>query len=144
MRAAACLIGALAPVPAVQSPAAPVLDCALGYEGLRGFAQSLAGATWSMEGGYDIASLAEPETWRVQIAFTSPGHPAHPTVTARTFRKQVTGVWTAESKGCGYGDRSQFTILMNDMKSGDTELTNASRHEVEARKAGQSPLDIAP
>jgi hypothetical protein len=29
---------------------------------------------------------------------------------------------------------------MADMKSGDTELTNASRHEVERDKQGLSPL----
>ncbi|WP_291173714.1 hypothetical protein [Hyphomicrobium sp.] len=129
---------------AAQGAGPPTIDCALGYHGMRADVQSLAGAEWSQEGGYEIATLAVPDRWRVQIAFTAPGHPAHPAVTLRTFRKQVTEVWTAESKGCGYGDQGQFTILMADMKSGDTELTNASRHEVERRKEGKSPLSPAP
>lgn len=137
--------GMLAPAAAAaQSAGPPTIDCALGYDGLRAAAQSLAGAEWGQEGGYDIVTLAEPDTWRVQIAFTAPGHPAHPAVTLRTFRKQVTEVWTADSKGCGYGDQGQFAILMADMKSGDTELTNASRHEVERRKEGKPLLAPAP
>ena len=50
------------------------------------------------------------------------------------------GVWTSQSKGCGYGDRVQFEAAMADMKSADTALTNASRDEVERKKQDQSPL----
>jgi hypothetical protein len=146
VRTAALVIGALAPVSvaADQAPPPPTIDCALGFAGLRAQAEALAGAAWSQAGGYDIATLAAPDAWRVQIAFTTPGHPAHPAVTIRTLRKQVTEVWTADSKGCGYGNQGQFAILMADMKSGDTELTNASRHEVEQRKQGLSPLGSSP
>ncbi len=140
-RTAAGLLAMLVPVAAAaQTASPPTLDCTLGYDGLRTFVQSLPGAQWSTEGGYAIASLGEASSWRAQVAFTEPGHLAHPAVTLRTFRKQVTDVWTADSKGCGYGNQSQFAILMADMKSGDTELTNASRQEIETRKAGQSPL----
>lgn len=146
-RMAAGMLGVLAG-PAIaaagQAAAPPSIDCALGFDGVRAATETLPGVEWRQEGGYDIAALAVPEAWRVQIAFTAPGHPAHPAVTLRTLRKQVTEVWTADSKGCGYGDRSQFAILMADMKSGDTELTSASRAEVERRKQSQSPLGGAP
>jgi hypothetical protein len=78
--------------------------------------------------------------WRVEIIFTAPGEPAHPAVILRKFLKQVTGVWTAQSKACGFGDQAQFAELMADMKSEDTKLTNASRTEVERQKREQSPL----
>jgi hypothetical protein len=144
-RTAALLIGLMAPgAAAAQAPAPPTIDCALGYEGLKAAAQWLPGVQWKQEGGYDIAVLSAPDAWTAQIAFTMPGHPAHPAVTLRTQRKQVTEVWTADSKGCGYGDQGQFAVLMADMKSGDTELTNASRHEVERRKEGRPPLAPAP
>lgn len=141
-RTAAVLIGAMiAPTTAgAQAPAPPTIDCALGFSGLRAMAAWLPGVAWTQEGGYDIATLSAPEVWTAQISFTAPGHPAHPAVTLRTRRKQVTEVWTADSKGCGYGDTGQFAILMADMKSGDTELTTASRLEVERRKQSQPPL----
>lgn len=139
------LIAMIASAPAAaQAPTPPALDCGLGYDGLRAATEALPGVQWKLAGGYDIATVSAPETWRAEIAFTGPGHPAHPAVTLRTFRKQVTGVWTADSKGCGYGDQSQFLILMSDMKSGDTELTNASRAEVERKRQGQPPLGPAP
>ncbi len=151
-RSALCLIGTLLPAAlgsetataATDLTSPPTIDCTAGFEGLRAYVQSLAGAEWRIEGGYDIASISEPEKWRADFAFTSPSHPAHPAVTLRTFRKQVTEVWTADSKGCGYGNQAQFVILMNDMKSGDTELTNASRHDVEQRRGEQSPLGLTP
>ena len=62
----------------------------------------------------------------------------------KTLRKQVTGVWTSESKGCGYGSRDQFTALMADMKSEDIELTSVSRAEVERRQRELSPLSPVP
>ena len=92
------------------------------------------------DGGFDVVKLSLPDTWRVEYAFTTRWHPAYPAVTLRTFRKQVTGVWTAQSKGCGYGDQGQFTALMADMKSGDKKLTDASRAEVERGKQSLSPL----
>lgn len=144
LRTAACLLGALVSAAAAADSAPPALDCTLGFQGLRLATEQRAGVEWRHEGGYDIATLALPAAWRVEIAFTLPGHPAHPAVTQRTRLRQVTEVWTADSKGCGYGDQGQFAILMADMKSGDTELTNASRHEVERRKQGRSPLAPAP
>jgi hypothetical protein len=139
------LVGTMCPsLATAETASAPTLDCALGFQGLQATAEMLAGAEWREEGGYHIATLAEPDTWRAQIFFTQPGHPAHPAVTLRTSRKQVTGVWTADSKGCGYGKQDAFVELMADMKSGDTELTNASRVEVERGKQNQSPLAPAP
>jgi hypothetical protein len=139
------LIGALAPsAAAAQTATPPTLDCGLGFDGLRAMAQTLPGAQAGQWRGFDVVGIAQPDTWKVEMAFTTPGHAAHPAVILRTLRKQVTDVWTADSKGCGYGDRSQFAILMADMKSGDTELTNASRHEVERKKQDQSPLSPAP
>ena len=144
LRTAVWLAGALIPATAAaQGPAPPTLDCALGFEALRAEAHALPGAVHEQAGGYEIVKLAAG-SWSVQISFTLPGHPAHPAAMVRTLRRQVTDVWTADSKGCGYGDRSQFTILMADMKSGDTELTNASRAEVERRKQGASPLAPGP
>ena len=55
---------------------------------LQRLSRAQAGA---QEGGYDIATLFLPDAWRAQIAFTEPGHPAHPAVTLRTQRKQVDG-----------------------------------------------------
>jgi hypothetical protein len=142
---AALMVAALSPgASAAEPPSPPTIDCALGFAGLRAAAEALSGASWSQEGGYDIATLFLPDAWRAQIAFTEPSHPAHPAVTLRTQRKQVTEVWTADSKGCGYGSQSQFAILMADMKSADTELTSVSRLEVERRRQGLSPLSPAP
>lgn len=139
--ATAWMLGAIAPTAAAaQAPPPPGLDCALGFEALRAEASALAGAELSHEGGFDMVRLAAPGAWRAQIMFTLPGHPAHPAAMMRTMRRQVTEVWTSDSKGCGYGDQRQFAILMADMKSTDTELTNASRAEVEREKKGRSPL----
>lgn len=145
-RAAVLLLtGLISPsLAAAQTASPPTLDCALGFQGLRATGEALAGAQWQQQGGYDIVTLAEPDSWQAQISFTQLGHPAHPAVTLRTLRKQVTGVWTADSKGCGYGNPGAFTVLMADMKSGDTELTNASRVDVERSKQGRSPLSPAP
>ncbi len=142
-RTAALLIGLLTPAAAAaatEGPAPPTIDCAQGFDGLKATAQGLPDAQWTEEDGSDVATFSVPERWIARIAFTRPGHPAHPAVTLRTQRKQVTEVWTADSKGCGYGDTGQFAILMADMKSGDTELTTASRLEVERRKQSQPPL----
>lgn len=129
---------------AAQDTRPPTLDCTLGFEGLRAMAYALPGAQHGQEGGLEAVTLSAPDTWSVHIAFTAPGHPAHPAATLRTLRKQVTGVWTADSKGCGYGDSSAFSALMADMKAGDTQLTNASRADAERRKQEQSPLGPAP
>jgi nucleoid-associated protein YejK len=58
----------------------------------------------------------------------------------RKFVKQVTGVWTAQSKACGYGDQSQYSTLLTEMKATDKALTDASRAEVEKKKKALSPL----
>jgi hypothetical protein len=127
-----------------QTSQPPTLDCALGFAGLRSQVFALPGIQQAQENGFDVVTLSEPDAWRVQIAFTQAGHPAHPATMIRTFRKQVTGVWTAESKGCGFGNPGQFAALMADMKSEDTRLTNASRAEVERQKQEQSPLAPMP
>lgn len=138
-RPALALLGALA-LPAAAAANPPNLDCTLGFEPLRLYAQSLPGAQTGHEGGFDVVMVSEPDTWTAQIFITTPEHMAHPAIVQRTRRKQVTDVWTADSKGCGYGNSDQFVILMNDMKSGDTELTNASRIEVEERKRSKPLL----
>ncbi|AHB48913.1 hypothetical protein W911_11660 [Hyphomicrobium nitrativorans NL23] len=137
---ALALASALLVSPAAVRAAPPNLDCELGYEGLRFYATALPGAETGHEGGFDFVTVSEPDRWIARIFITTPDHAAHPAVVQRTQRKQVTDVWTADSKGCGFGNSGQFTILMNDMKSGDTEMTNASRVEVEERKREKSPL----
>ncbi|WP_439543781.1 hypothetical protein [Hyphomicrobium sp.] len=123
-----------------EAPPAPTLDCALGYAGLHASMHALPGANAGKRGDFDVVSVSVPETWIIEVAFTAPGTPAHPAVMMRTQRKQVTGVWTSQSKGCGYGDPAQFEAAMADMKAGDTALTNASRDAVEQKKQDQSPL----
>jgi hypothetical protein len=141
-RLALLLLVALVPGAALaQSAAAPPdLDCSEGFDGLRSMAASLPGARAGDDGSSDIVVLEAPDTWKVEYSFTRPGQAAHPSVTLRTFLKQVTGVWTAQSKGCGYGDQRQFAALMADMKERDSDLTNASRAEVERKKQDASPL----
>jgi hypothetical protein len=137
----ALLTGVMIPVgTAAQDSAAPTIDCVLGYEGLEAQVRSLQGALL-IDGPMGLtATLEEPDRWRVEFRFSAPSDPAHPAVTLRTLRKQVTGVWTSESKGCGYGSRSQFVALMAGMKSEDIELTSVSRAEVERQRREQSPL----
>jgi hypothetical protein len=143
-RIAALLIGAMAPAAMAAPPAdqAPVLNCSRGFDALKAQAQSFPGAKTGRWREFDVVGVSsvEPDTWRVEFAFTAPGHAAHPAVLLRTLRKQVTGVWTAQSMGCGYGNPSAFSALMADMKAGDTELTNESRDKVEREKQNQSPL----
>lgn len=123
----------------------PGLDCAMTFDGARAYAAGLPGST-TVTGlpGYDTITVGLQDTWQADFLFTQPGHAAHPAVTLRTRRKQVTGVWTAESKGCGYGDQSQFIALMGEMKAEDTRLTNASRADVEKLKQSRSPLEPSP
>jgi len=139
---AVCLAAAMLSVASqAQEPAAPpTIECERGFEGLRAEARALAGAETAEDQGFEIIRLAQPELWRAEISFTSAWHPAHPAVTLRTLRKQVTGVWTADSKACGYGDQAQFSALVAEMKAGDKALTDASRDEVEQRKGARSPL----
>jgi hypothetical protein len=132
-------LGALA-----QGAAPPTLDCDRGFAGLEAEAHALAGAQVLDDRGFEVVKLETPESWRVEMAFTSPWHPAHPAATLRTMRKQVTGVWTAESKGCGFGDQGAFNNLMAEMKAGDTQLTNASRRDAARKQESRSPLDTAP
>ncbi|MBR2536026.1 MAG: hypothetical protein IKE66_08130 [Hyphomicrobium sp.] len=123
----------------------PGLDCTQNYDAVRAYAAGLPGST-TVTGlpGYDTITVGLQDAWQADFLFTQPGHAAHPAVTLRTRRKQVTGVWTAESKGCGYGDQSQFVALMADMKAEDTRLTNASRADVEKLKQSRSPLEPSP
>lgn len=142
MRIASWLIvAALWPGAALaQTPAPPDLDCSGGFDGLRASTAALPGAKTGNDGRFDLVTLLEPDVWKVEFAFTAPGQAAHPAVTLRTFLKQVTGVWTAQSKGCSFGDERQFAALMTDMKKRDSELTNVSRAEVERKKQEASPL----
>jgi len=118
----------------------PKIECERGFEGLRADAKALAGAEAAESQGFEVIRVAQPELWRAEISFTTSWHPAHPAVTLRTLRKQVTGVWTADSKVCGYGDQAQFSALVADMKAGDKALTDASRETAEREKAQRSPL----
>jgi hypothetical protein len=126
------------------SAPAPDLDCSLGFEALYNQMAWLPGAQRESAEGRDIVTLSDPDVWRVEIRFTKPGEPAHPAVTLRKFVKQVTGVWTAQSKACGYGDQAQFDALMAALKAEDTRLTNDSREDVERRKRERSPLSPVP
>jgi hypothetical protein len=121
-----------------QNP--PVLDCSVGFDGLRSNISALPGAQAGEGGGFDVVMHSAPDVWRTETSFTTRWHPAHPAVTMRTFRKQVTGVWTAESRSCGYGDQGQFVALVEQMKAGDKAMTDASRAEVERQKQSKSPL----
>ena len=138
-RTAVWLAGVIAPAAAVAQTL-PTLDCTVDFVSLQAVVQALPGAERGEDGGFVTVKLAEPDVWRVEYGFTTRWHPAYPAATLRTFRKQVTGVWTAESKSCGYGDQGQFAALVEQMKSGDKALTDASRAEVERQKASKSPL----
>jgi hypothetical protein len=138
--AAVWLAGALVPAAAFAQGAPPVLDCTAGFEGLRTEILGRPGAQAGEGGGFDVVMHSVPDVWRTETSFTTRWHPAYPAVTMRTYRKQVTGVWTAESKSCGFGDQGQFAALVEQMKAGDKALTDASRAEVERQKASQSPL----
>lgn len=133
---------AFGPGPAFATSAPPPdLDCSMGFEGLHKWAAWLPGAKQTNDtGGHEVFTVSEPDIWRVEITFTAPGEPGHPAVILRKFLKQVTGVWTAQSKACGFGDKAQFSALMASMKAEDTRLTNASRADVERLKREQSPL----
>jgi hypothetical protein len=138
-RTAVWLAGVIAPA-ATVAQTLPTLDCTVDFVSLQAVVQALPGAERGEEGGFATVKLAEPDVWRVEYGFTTRWHPAYPAATLRTFRKQVTGVWTAESKSCGYGDQGQFAALVEQMKSGDKALTDASRAEVERQNASKSPL----
>ncbi len=133
---------ALAPCHAYSQPAPtpPDLDCSLGFEALRNWATWLPGAERASTGNRDVTIVAHPDVWRVEITFTNPGQTAHPTVVLRKFVKQVTGVWTAQSKACGFGDPASFSELLAETKAEDSRLTNLSRAEVEEQKRKLSPL----
>jgi len=143
-RIAASFAVALLPASATAQGGPPDLDCSLGFAKLRQSAAALPGAHQGNDGRFDQIAVGEPDVWTVEFAFTAPGQAPHPAVMLRTFRKQVTGVWTAQSKGCGYGDQAAFAGLMSEMKARDSELTNASRQDVERRKQEQSPLGGTP
>jgi hypothetical protein len=138
-RTAVWLAGVIAPAAAVAQTL-PTLDCTVDFVSLQAVVQALPGAERGEDGGFVTVKLAEPDVWRVEYGFTTRWHPAYPAATLRTFRKQVTGVWTAESKSCGYGDQGQFAALVEQMKAGDKALTDASRADVERQRASQSPL----
>jgi len=144
-RTAIWLAGAMIPMAAAgaaaaETPVPPTLDCSLGFAALQASAHALAGAKITESGGFEVVTVEHPDVWRAELSFTTRWHPAYPAATVRTFRKQVTGVWTAESKSCGYGDQGQFAALVEDLKTGDKALTDASRAEVERQKASRSPL----
>jgi hypothetical protein len=139
-RAAALLVGVLAPAAAAAQSNPPDLDCSIGFDAQRAAIHALPGAQSGEGSGFDVVMVSAPDVWRSEISITTRWHPAYPAITMRTFRKQVTGVWTAQSKSCGYGDQGQFAGLVEQMKAGDKVLTDASRAEVERAKASQSPL----
>jgi hypothetical protein len=133
---------ALAPCSALceSAPVPPDLDCGLGFAELHRWAAWLPGAQRKTADGRDVITVAEPDVWRVEISFTEPGQTAHPAVTLRKFLKQVTGVWTAQSKACGYGDQMQFSEMMAETKAEDSRLTDASRADVDQQKNELAPL----
>ncbi|WP_246317396.1 hypothetical protein [Hyphomicrobium methylovorum] len=144
MMAAGIALFLAAPASADPASSPPTIDCAAGFEGIRAQVSALPGIQQASQDRFDVVTLSAPDTWRVSIAFTRPDHPAHPSVVMRTSRKQVTGVWTAESKGCGFGDSSVFAALMAEMKTEDSRLTNESRAVVERERRDRSPLSPSP
>ncbi|HVZ05428.1 hypothetical protein [Hyphomicrobium sp.] len=125
-------------------PPPPDLDCSKGFEALRNWAAWLPGADRTSRDGKDVITLSAPTIWRVEITFTNPGEPGHPAIILRKFLKQVTGVWTAQSKACSFGDKAQFEALLAQIKAEDTRLTNLSRDEVARQKSERSPLAPGP
>lgn len=123
----------------------PQINCEAGFDTLRIAAFNFAGASGvTEEQGFEVVRINSPAgyhpPWRAQIGVTTPWHPAHPAVTLRTQRLQVTGVWTADSKVCGYSGAEKTVALAAEMKAGDKALTDASRAEVEQRRSRRSPL----
>ena len=144
-RTAVWLAGMILPAAAAApTTAPPPFECDIGFKALQASAQGLPGAKLSEDGGFEVVTVEAPDAWKAELSFTTRWHPAYPAATMRTFRKQVTGVWTAQSKSCGYGDHGQFAALVEQMKAGDKALTDASRDEVERAKASRSPLAPAP
>ena len=131
-------VATLGPSPAISAPA-PDIDCKMGFQALRNWSQWVPGAKQEAANP-NVVTVEEPGVWRVEITFTEPGQPAHPAVVLRKFVKQVTGVWTAQSKACGYGNQVEYMALVDAMKAEDTRLTNLSRAKVEEEKRAKSPL----
>lgn len=140
--AATATLSLAAAAAAPAATPAPDLDCSIGFQGLLSWAPQLSGAETDPQSG--VIRIGAPDEWRIEFAFSRPGEPAHPAATMRKFVKQVTGVWTAQSKGCGYGDQSAFVALMADMKAVDKQLTDASRDAAEKAKREASPLAPGP
>jgi hypothetical protein len=139
-RTALCLAGLIGATAAGAQDAAPTLECSRGFDAIKTDAQALPGAQVNEHEGFEIFTQAAPGAWRAEFFFTTGWHPAYPAVALRTQRKQVTGVWTADSKVCGYGSSAQTSALADEMKTGDKALTDASRAEVERKKSSRSPL----
>jgi hypothetical protein len=145
-RTVALLAGAMVPAAAASQGAGPqpggppTIECSQGFDALHAAALALPGAHTGEAGGFETVTQTLPEAWRVEILFTTRWHPAYPAVALRTLRKQPTGVWTADSKACGYGDQAAFAALVEDMRTRDKELTEASRAEAARKKAERSPL----
>ena len=133
---------ALSAAPALADPAPtpPDLDCQLSFKALQDWAAWLPGATRRPGKNGEVITVSDPDVWRVEMTFTKPGDVAHPAVVLRKFVKQVTGVWTAQSKACGFGNQSEYSTLLTEMKATDKALTDASRAEVEKKKKELSPL----
>jgi hypothetical protein len=139
-RSALCLAGLIGATAAGAQDAAPTLECSRGFDAIKTDALALPGAQQIPSQDFETITRARPDAWRVDYFFTTPQHPAYPAVALRTRRKQVTGVWTADSKVCGYGSSAQTSALAEEMKAGDKALTDASRAELEKQKAAKSPL----
>lgn len=141
-RTALCLAGLIGATAAGAQDAPPTLECSRGFDAIKTEAQSLPGAQASERDGFEVVTQEAPDAWHAEFFFTTGWHPAHPAVALRTQRKQVTGVWTADSKVCGYGSSAQTSALADEMKAGDKALTDASRAEVEREKSAKSPLSV--
>jgi hypothetical protein len=124
--------------------APPVLDCSKGFDGLQKWAAWLPGAERTTRDGQDIIGLAAPDVWRVELTFLQTGDPGYPAIILRKFLKQVTGVWTAQSQACSFGDKAQFPALLARLKAEDTRLTNVSREEADRQKRDGSSLSPMP
>lgn len=110
---------------------------------LRAAVLALPGAVVVSADGNESVLIEQPDVWKSEITVLPVGHPAHPAITLRTQIKQVTGVWTSQSKGCGFGDAAAFEQLMRDMKARDSELTKQSRDAADKANPA-APMGAAP